>query len=118
MEVTIFVIGVAFLIVMLFRVTPKKERGSKSFPTKVVGTTFGKRQKNIKKYVEVGDELIIEEYTYEGARAFSVKTSNGKDIGNISADIASRETIVSATVKNITGGGNGNYGVNIIVYAL
>ena len=98
--------------------------------TKVVGVTFGNddgsnRQKIISK-CRVGESVIFKHTpSPEYPEAIGIFTENGKQLGNVNANLASElihrypNNPMKVTISDITGGKNGkNYGCNLhlIIY--
>lgn len=100
-----------------------------SMYSKVVGVSYNNndgssRQKNIKKYLNEGDELFVKGYSYKGAPAMAILAKDGKmstQIGNLKAELVEdfvslpADTEFEIRVKNLTGGTKEkpSFGVNI-----
>lgn len=101
----------------------------RDFHTKIVGVTYGNsdgssRQEYIKK-LKPGDELVFRPVpTSEYPDAVGVFTLKGEQLGHLNADLAAElknkypTNYMQATVANVTGGNDMNYGCNvhIVVY--
>lgn len=101
------------------------------FFSKVVGVTFNNddgssRQKIISK-LKAGDELVFRPVSVQGhPEAVGVFTTGGKQLGHLTAELAGElrnkypTNPVSATVAQVTGGGDRSYGCNIhiVIYQI
>lgn len=114
--------------------TPQKVDTSKvehDFFSKVVGVTFNNddgssRQKYIAS-LKAGDELIFRPVSVQGhPEAIGVFTTSGKQLGHLTSELAGElrnkypTHPISATVAQVTGGGDRSYGCNIhiIIYQM
>lgn len=103
----------------------------KDFFSKVVGVTFNNEDGSSRqKYIsglKAGDELTFRPVAIEGhPEAVGVFTTDGKQLGHLTAELAGElrnkypTHPISATVAQVTGGGDRSYGCNIhiIIYEL
>lgn len=106
-------------------------RVEKDFFSKVVGVTFnnddGSSRQQIISKLKAGDELVFRPVSVQGhPEAVGVFTTGGKQLGHLTAELAGElknkypTNPVSATVAQVTGGGDRSYGCNIhiVIYQI
>jgi hypothetical protein len=96
------------------------------FYTKVVGVTFknadGSDRQEVVSKCHRGQELFLKPcFTKEYPEAIGVFTADGKQLGNVKADLAHEiltkypDNPMKIEIEDITGGGDKNFGCNIRV---
>lgn len=101
------------------------------FHTKVVGVTFknddGSDRQTIISQCKAGQDVVFKPTpSKKYPDAIGVFTSSGKQLGNVSADLAGDllkkygNNPMQVTIAGITGGGDNNYGCNlhVVIYAM